>query len=105
MQPMLPLATAQPDCCFAEADTYMPGVVSARHQFVKQRHGPKVAGALWMYGQDHVCSTSWRRIKPNKMTPVGSEPTPFRNGALSHRLRPRGQSFLGKIRFIHAFGC
>ncbi len=29
---------------------------------------------------------------PLKMTPVGFEPTPFRNGALSHRLRPLGQS-------------
>ena len=28
------------------------------------------------------------------MTPVGLEPTPFRNGALSHRLRPLGQSVL-----------
>jgi hypothetical protein len=46
MQPMLPLATAQPDCLPAEADTYMPGVVCARRQLVKQRHGPKVAGAL-----------------------------------------------------------
>ena len=27
-----------------------------------------------------------------KVTPVGFEPTPFRNGALSHRLRPLGQS-------------
>ena len=27
-----------------------------------------------------------------KMTPVGLEPMPFRNGALSHRLRPLGQS-------------
>ena len=27
-----------------------------------------------------------------KMTPVGFEPTPFRNGALSPRLRPLGQS-------------
>ena len=30
MQPMLPSATAQPDCSFVEADTYMPGVVCAR---------------------------------------------------------------------------
>ena len=29
-----------------------------------------------------------------KVTPVGFEPTPFRNGALSHRLRPLGQSVL-----------
>ena len=28
----------------------------------------------------------------SKMTPVGFEPTPFLNGALSHRLRPLGQS-------------
>jgi hypothetical protein len=77
---------AQPDCPLAEADTYMPGVVCARQQFLKQPHGPKVAGALWMYGPDHVCSTSWRRIAPDKMTPVGSEPTPFRNGTLSQRL-------------------
>jgi hypothetical protein len=29
------------------------------------------------------------------MTPVGFEPTPFRNGALSDRLKPLGQSVLG----------
>jgi hypothetical protein len=100
MQPMLPLATAQPDCPPAEADTCMPGVVCARQQPVKQRHAPKVAGALWMYGPEIVCSTSWRRVKPNKMTPVRLEPTPFRNGALSHHLRPCGQSVF-KIRFTH----
>ena len=105
MQPMLPLATAHPDCPLAGADAYMPGLGCARQQFVKQRHGPKVAGALWMYGPDHVCSTSGRRIKPNKVTPVGSEPTPFRNGTLSQRLKPLGQSVLGKIRGIHAFDC
>ena len=49
-----------------------------------------------MYGPGHVCSTSWRRVKPNTMTLVGFEPTPFRNGALSHRLRPLGQSVSGK---------
>ena len=32
---------------------------------------------------------------PGKVTPVGFEPTPLRNGALSHRLRPLGQSVLG----------
>jgi hypothetical protein len=36
MQPMLLVATAQPDCPLAEADTYMLGVVCARQQFVKQ---------------------------------------------------------------------
>ena len=31
---------------------------------------------------------------PKKMTAVGFEPTPLRNGALSHRLRPLGQTVL-----------
>ena len=31
---------------------------------------------------------------PRKVTAVGFEPTPFRNGALSHRLRPLGQTVL-----------
>ena len=30
----------------------------------------------------------------SQMTAVGFEPTPFRNGALSHRLRPLGQTVL-----------
>ena len=98
MQPMLLLATTRPDRPLAESDTCMSGVECARQQFV--RYGPEVAGALWMYGSGHVCSTSWRRMKPNKMTFVAFEPTPFRNGALSHRLRLLGQSVL-KIRSIH----
>ena len=36
----------------------------------------------------------------SKMTPVGFEPTPFRNGALSHRLRPLGQSVVVVIVLI-----
>jgi hypothetical protein len=32
-----------------------------------------------------------------KMTPAGFEPTPFRNGALSHRRRPLAQSVLGVL--------
>ena len=31
-------------------------------------------------------------VQAKKMTPVGFEPTPCRNGAWSHRLRPLGQS-------------
>ena len=40
------------------------------------------------------------------MTPVGFEPTPFRNGALSHRLRPLGQSVSGgkiKVQDIYIY--
>ena len=33
-------------------------------------------------------------VVEKKITPVGFEPTPFRNGALSHRLRPLGQTVL-----------
>ena len=49
----------------------------------------------------HVQSRSWLPDQQavgtcgrqgNKLTPVGFEPTPLRNGALSHRLRPLGQS-------------
>ena len=39
--------------------------------------------------EDHECII--------QMTAVGFEPTPFRNGALSHRLRPLGQSVSGCI--------
>ena len=35
-----------------------------------------------------------KNIYINEMTAVGFEPTPFRNGALSHRLRPLGQTVL-----------
>ena len=38
----------------------------------------------------HSCSRETQTF--TAMTPVGFEPTPFRNGALSHRLRPLGQS-------------
>ena len=40
-----------------------------------------------------------------KMTPVGFEPTPFRNGALSHRLRPLGQSVRGTAKCISFLQC
>ena len=43
------------------------------------------------------------------VTPVGFEPTPFRNGALSHRLRPLGQSVLGddldSHSIVHCSSC
>ena len=39
--------------------------------------------------QMEVCSVSGTRVK---LTSVGFEPTPLRNGALSHRLRPLGQN-------------
>ena len=36
------------------------------------------------------------------MTAMGFEPTPLRNGALSHRLRPLGQTVLNGIQFVSA---
>ena len=45
-----------------------------------------------------------RRKNGVPMTPVGFEPTPFRNGALSHRLRPLGQSVhvaCGQVILVH----
>ena len=48
----------------------------------------------------HECSGCYCTLRCDssaiKVTPVGFEPTPFRNGALSHRLRPLGQSVSGK---------
>ena len=42
----------------------------------------------------HKCVVAHTR----KVTAVGFEPTPFRNGALGHRLRPLGQSAIGSIK-------
>ena len=42
--------------------------------------------------------TAMARLAPSlmdgRLTAVGLEPTPFRNGALSHRLRPLGQTVM-----------
>ena len=38
-----------------------------------------------------------RQYQQREMTAVGFEPTPFRNGALSHRLRPLGQTVLTSL--------
>ena len=54
-------------------------------------------------------SVKKKRFGSAKMTPVGFEPTPFRNGALSHRLRPLGQSVLGddldSHSIVHCSSC
>ena len=41
----------------------------------------------------HTHALPYAYINP-KLTAVGFEPTPFRNGALSHRLRPLGQTVM-----------
>ena len=38
------------------------------------------------------CLCVYLRLKAKELTAVGFEPTPFRSGALSHRLRPLGQT-------------
>ena len=48
--------------------------------------------------------TTSGNASPAKVTPVGFKPTPLRNGALSHRLRPLGQSVLGST-FWHQDIC
>ena len=42
----------------------------------------------------------WRKLGVGKVMPVGFEPTPFRNGAFSHRLRPLGQSVLDAMSLV-----
>ena len=39
-------------------------------------------------------ATTFKMKARDKLTAVGFEPTPLRNGALSHRLRPLGQTVL-----------
>ena len=47
-----------------------------------------------------VCLRTRKALR--NVTAVGFEPTPFRNGALSHRLRPLGQTVMlcGKLHRI-----
>jgi hypothetical protein len=42
-------------------------------------------------------------VNDGKMTAVGFEPTPLRNGALSHRLRPLGQTVLRNSDETHLY--
>ena len=64
-------------------------------------HPSKLLARRAMHGLREQISSLYERKttcdKPGgryvaKMTPVGFEPTPFRHGASSHRLRPLGQS-------------
>ena len=48
---------------------------------------PEENRSTMVFGDTSNCSSS-------EMTAVGFEPTPFRNGALSHRLRPLGQTVM-----------
>ena len=41
-----------------------------------------------------LAATAFKTEVCDKLTAVGFEPTPLRNGALSHRLRPLGQTVL-----------
>ena len=71
----------------AAACAAMPGHQS--HVKPRRAHqcGRKCPG--WLSG-------ATRGLGNAAVTPVGFEPTPFRNGALSHRLRPLGQTVLSE---------
>ena len=73
----------------AAACAAMPG--HQRHVKPRRAHqcGRKCPG--WLSG-------ATRGLGNAAVTPVGFEPTPFRNGALGHRLRPLGQSVIGSIK-------
>ena len=58
-----------------------------RRYIIDQRASHKTLN----FGCFHADSTS------AVMSPVGFEPTPFRTGALSQRLRPLGQSVSGHL--------
>ena len=67
-----------------------------------QMNNPSFSPHSAHHSYHHVSQTcreitrAWLRLQQprRQMTPVGFEPTPLRNGALSHRLRPLGQSVL-----------
>lgn len=70
-------------------------------------HGA-LAGAEFWPDHPHLFLSRWQPGEGGDraqatMTAVGFEPTPFRNGALSHRLRPLGQTVLriDALRFRH----
>ena len=50
-----------------------------------------------------ITETGQHRVTKRKVTPVGFEPTPLQNGALSHRLRPLGQS-VNELDFRRPYG-
>ena len=81
----------------AAACAAMPG--HQRHVKPRRAHqcGRKCPG--WLSG-------ATRGLGNAAVTPVGFEPTPFRNGTLSHRLRPLGQTVLTACRskgyLVHA---
>ena len=54
-----------------------------------------VVGSSPKVGAFGALPKGWRAS--GKLTAVGFEPTPFRNGALSHRLRPLGQTVIKNI--------
>jgi len=58
--------------------------------------GPAAAAAAFL----SLFAPAWCRLQTIvdlHVTAVGLEPTPLRNGALSHRLRPLGQTVLMKL--------
>ena len=59
---------------------------------MKSRTPHKTLGCLWQLQKQLEVYIA--PVEGWRMTPVGFEPTPLRNGALSHRLRPLGQSVL-----------
>ena len=66
----------------------------AHHRRVRPAHTP-TAHASSACGPCRAHTHSGRaHALCSHMTAVGFEPTPFRNGALSHRLRPLGQTVL-----------
>ena len=78
------------------------------------RHSARV---LWCLCVHRARNTTLRQILPRlchkcvvaqtqKVTAVGFEPTPFRSGALSHRLRPLGQTVMtGNASRSHSICC
>ena len=75
----------------AEQTPRHEGATAKGSQSGAERGGPPTKFGLAVKG---IIPARRGRVRNEKVTAVGFEPTPFRNGALSHRLRPLGQTVL-----------
>ena len=75
----------------------VPGSIPGRRTFPRNRALARLATLSWL-AKWLFLLVSFRVVpvirQQQELTAVGFEPTPFRNGALSHRLRLLGQTFM-----------
>ena len=84
-----PPKTARPNCLERGQDGLFCRRLRSRSHQRQPRSQPPPSGALRSLARRPAAAEAFLSV-----TAVGFEPTPFRNGAWSHRLRPLGQTVL-----------